>query len=85
PIERVEVSTDGGGTWAEAKLLGEGAPMAWRLWEFNWKTPADGKRALMARATDKRGRIQPMERDADRRSYRISHVHPNEVVVRALR
>jgi DMSO/TMAO reductase YedYZ molybdopterin-dependent catalytic subunit len=82
---KVEVSTDSGGTWAEAKLLGEGAPMAWRLWEFNWKTPADGKRVLMARATDKRGRVQPMERDADRRNYRISHVLPTEVVVKPLR
>ncbi len=79
---KVEVSTDGGGTWADAKLLGEGTPMAWRLWEFNWKTPADGRRVLMARATDKRGRVQPMERDPDRRNYRISHVHPTEVVVK---
>jgi DMSO/TMAO reductase YedYZ molybdopterin-dependent catalytic subunit len=79
---KVEVSTDGGGTWADAKLLGAGTPMAWRLWEFNWKTPADGRRVLMARATDKRGRVQPMERDPDLRNYRISHVHPTEVVVK---
>jgi DMSO/TMAO reductase YedYZ molybdopterin-dependent catalytic subunit len=79
---KVEVSTDGGGTWADAKLLGAGTPMAWRLWEFNWKTPADGRRVLMARATDKRGRVQPMERDPDRRNYRISHVHPTEVVIK---
>jgi DMSO/TMAO reductase YedYZ molybdopterin-dependent catalytic subunit len=79
---KVEVSTDGGGTWADAKLLGEGATTAWRLWEYNWKTPAAGNRVLMARATDKRGRVQAMERDPDRRNYRISHVRPTEVVVK---
>ena len=37
----------------------------------------------MARATDKRGRVQAMERDPDLRNYRISHVHPTEVVIKA--
>jgi DMSO/TMAO reductase YedYZ molybdopterin-dependent catalytic subunit len=80
---KVEISTDGGGAWADATLLGEGAPAMWRLWEYNWRTPAGGKRVLMARATDKRGRVQAMERDPDRRNYRISHVHPTEVVIKA--
>ena len=55
--------------------------MAWRLWEYKWKTPAEGKVVLMARATDKRGRVQPMERDPDRRNHMINHVRPTEVVV----
>jgi hypothetical protein len=36
----------------------------------------------MARATDSRGRTQPMKRDPDLRSYMISHVLPVEVEVR---
>jgi DMSO/TMAO reductase YedYZ molybdopterin-dependent catalytic subunit len=79
---KVEVSTDGGKKWEEAVLLGTGAPAVWRLWEYNWKTPAAGKHVLMARATDKRGRVQPMERDPDLRNYRIGNVHPTEVVVK---
>src|SRR5205085_2820336 len=63
-ITKVEFSADGGKTWHEATLGGESKPNAWRLWEFNWKTPAgSGKSTLMARATDAKGRTQPIERD----------------------
>src|SRR6266496_1875888 len=48
-IAKVELSTDGGSTWNEATLLGESKPNAWRLWEFNWKTPsAPGRQTLVA-------------------------------------
>jgi len=50
-ITKIEISSDDGATWNEAKLLGESKPNAWRLWEFNWKTPAKtGKQTLIARA-----------------------------------
>jgi DMSO/TMAO reductase YedYZ molybdopterin-dependent catalytic subunit len=82
-IIKVELSTDGGSTWGDAKLLGEAKPNAWRLWEFNWKTPAAaGKHALIARATDSRGRTQPAEHDPDRGTYMINHLLPIEVEVR---
>jgi hypothetical protein len=35
----------------------------------------------MARATDKKGRVQVLERDPDRRNYAISHVLPVTVRV----
>jgi DMSO/TMAO reductase YedYZ molybdopterin-dependent catalytic subunit len=82
-IIKVELSTDGGSTWGDAKLLGEAKPNAWRLWEFNWKTPAAaGKHTLIARATDSRGRTQPAEHDPDRGTYMINHLLPIEVEVR---
>jgi DMSO/TMAO reductase YedYZ molybdopterin-dependent catalytic subunit len=82
-IARVEVSTNGGRTWQEARLLGQPAPHAWRLWEFSWRTPAQaGAVTLMARATDSRNRQQPMERDRDRRNYMVNHVLPVQVEVR---
>jgi Sulfite oxidase and related enzymes len=81
-ITKVELSTDGGATWTEAKLLGESQPNAWRLWEFNWQTPASpGKRTLIARATDSLGRTQPTQRDRDRGTYMINHLLPIEVEV----
>jgi DMSO/TMAO reductase YedYZ molybdopterin-dependent catalytic subunit len=80
-IDKVEVSTDGGKTWSAATLLGKETPLCWRLWEYTWKTPGSGKHTLMARATDKKGRVQPLERDADRRNYMINHVLPIEVAV----
>ena len=82
-IIKVELSTDGGSTWNDAKLLGEAKPNAWRLWESDWKTPAAaGKQTLIARATDSRGRTQPAEHDPDRGTYMISRLLPTEVEVR---
>ena len=82
-ITKVELSPDGGNTWNEAKLVGQPKPNAWRLWEFNWKTPArSGKATLIARATDSKGRTQPIERDPDRGTYMINHLLPITVEVR---
>lgn len=82
-ITGVEVSADNGKTWGAAKLLGESRPTAWRLWEFEWKTPASaGKQVLIARATDSRGETQPVERDPDRGTYMINHLLPITVEVK---
>ncbi len=82
-IAKVEVSADGGKTWNEARLTGEAKPFCWRLWDWDWRTPAGPAQAtLMARATDSRGQSQPMDRDADRNTYLISHVVPVPVNVR---
>jgi DMSO/TMAO reductase YedYZ molybdopterin-dependent catalytic subunit len=82
-IAKVELSTDGGTTWSEAKLLGESTQNAWRLWEFDWQTPGvAGKQILVVRATDSLGRTQPAERDCDRGTYMISHLLPITVEVR---
>jgi len=82
-IAKVELSTDGGATWNDAKLLGESTPNAWRIWEFNWQTPSQpGKQTLMARATDSLGRTQPVLRDPDRGTYMINHLLPIEVEVK---
>jgi DMSO/TMAO reductase YedYZ molybdopterin-dependent catalytic subunit len=81
-VTKVDVSTNGGKSWNETKLLGKAVPFAWRLWEYAWKPARAGKHTLMARAADKRGRVQPMERDPDRRNYAINFVLPVEVRVR---
>jgi DMSO/TMAO reductase YedYZ molybdopterin-dependent catalytic subunit len=74
-IAKVELSTDGGSTWSEAKLLGKSIQNAWRLWEFDWQTPGvAGKQILVARATDSLGRTQPVERDRDRGTYMINQL-----------
>jgi DMSO/TMAO reductase YedYZ molybdopterin-dependent catalytic subunit len=82
-VAGVSVSTDGGRTWQEASLLGKPVPFAWRLWEYAWRKPAAGQYTLMARATDSRGRVQPLERDPRRRNYVVNHVLPTPVEVRA--
>jgi DMSO/TMAO reductase YedYZ molybdopterin-dependent catalytic subunit len=58
-IERVEVSTDGGTSFAPAGLeepLGENA---WRGWRFDWNA-RPGEHLLSSRATDAAGNSQPL-------------------------
>ena len=82
-ITKVELSTDGGATWSEARLVGTSKQNAWRLWEFNWKTPtAAGKQTLVARATDSLGQTQSAHRDPDRGTYMINHLLPIVVEVK---
>jgi hypothetical protein len=57
-VDRVEISTDGGATWAEATLVGPAYPNAWRLFRYRWR-PEPGQYALRSRATDECGRTQP--------------------------
>ena len=47
PIERVEVSADGGSTWATAELGDAVSPYAWRSWSFDWDARARRRRALL--------------------------------------
>jgi len=81
-VVKVEVSTDGGKSWGESKLLGNVGPFAWRLWEHEWAVPkAPGQYKLLARATDAKGRTQPEKHDTDRRTYMINFVFEVEAEV----
>jgi sulfite oxidase len=57
-VAKVEISTDGGGTWTPATLGQEKAHYAWRLWRYEWKAKA-GEYSVLSRATDSQGRTQP--------------------------
>lgn len=82
-ITKVEVSTDSGATWALARLGNDSVKNSWRLWEYDWRTPAKaGPRTLMARAADSRGRTQSFQRNADHGTYMINHILPIMVDVR---
>lgn len=82
PTAMVEVSTDDGKTWLEARLLDEAEPGVWRRWIFDWKVPSHpGTYTLRSRATDADGRTQPAEHDKRFGSYAIHHVLPIEVTV----
>jgi DMSO/TMAO reductase YedYZ molybdopterin-dependent catalytic subunit len=82
-IARVEISLDSGRTWHDTKLLGEPVKNAWRLWDYEWRTPeVPGRHTIMARATDSRGGAQPAKRGGDRGTYMINHPLPVEVEIR---
>jgi len=59
-IVRVEVSDNGGTTWADATLEAPLGEHAWRGWSFEW-SPAPGEYELLCRATDSAGNVQPLE------------------------
>jgi DMSO/TMAO reductase YedYZ molybdopterin-dependent catalytic subunit len=81
-VAAVEVSRDGGNSWAPAELLGEPVKNAWRFWQFPWRTPATpGNYTLIARATDSGGRRQPPQRIAEYGTYMINHLLPVNVRV----
>jgi DMSO/TMAO reductase YedYZ molybdopterin-dependent catalytic subunit len=82
PVNKVDVSLDGGKTWEAAKLLGDVKPVQWVLWEYVWENPARGSASIIARATDDMGNTQPPTRDPDRRTYMINHLVPTPVTIR---
>jgi sulfane dehydrogenase subunit SoxC len=60
PVTRVEVSVDGGASWADAALAPPVSEFAWRGWTYEWNaTPGDHE--LCVRATDAAGKAQPDE------------------------
>jgi len=60
PIERIEVSADGGQTWTEAALRGVRRQWTWQLWSATVQL-APGRQTLIARATDSNGHSQPAD------------------------
>jgi DMSO/TMAO reductase YedYZ molybdopterin-dependent catalytic subunit len=68
PVERVEVSTDGGASWRDAELGPVIGEYAWRGWTFPWEaTP--GTHELSCRATDGSGASQPDEAEFNTGGY----------------
>jgi sulfane dehydrogenase subunit SoxC len=61
-IRRVEVSTDGGVTWADAALTGEERPKSFVRFRLPWEWKG-GDAVLQSRATDEKGQVQPARRD----------------------
>ena len=82
-IAKVQVSSDGGKSWNDAKLTGVEKPFCWRTWEFLWDVPTvRGPVKLLTRAIDANGQTQPEVRDINRRTYMINHLVAVEVLVR---
>ena len=80
-IARVEVSTDGGVRWEEARL-GEGvSKWAWRWWEWDWQDAAPGAYVLCCRATDRSGNTQPLSARWNLGGYANNAVQRVPVVV----
>ncbi len=60
-ITGVDISTDGGKTWAPAELGTDHAKYSWRLWKYPWTAKNRGEYVIMSRAKDSSGRVQPAQ------------------------
>jgi sulfane dehydrogenase subunit SoxC len=60
-VERVEVSTDGGITWNDARVEPPVGRWAWSRWTWPWTVTGPGRYELLCRATDADGRVQPAD------------------------
>lgn len=83
PVTGVEVSADGGRTWAAAELAAADPshPFAWRAWTHDW-TALPGRCELVVRATDEEG-AQPVEPEWNRQGMANNLVQRVAVTVLA--
>jgi DMSO/TMAO reductase YedYZ molybdopterin-dependent catalytic subunit len=59
PVTSVDVTVDGGETWAAAELHPPVGTWAWRRWTLPWEVREPGRYVVSARAADATGRAQP--------------------------
>jgi sulfane dehydrogenase subunit SoxC len=78
-VRRVEVSTDGGKTWADATLLGEERSRALVRFRQPWQWNG-GSALLQSRATDEKGNVQPPRRDWVAHYSPDNRFHNNSIV-----
>jgi len=79
-IRQVEVSTDGGQTWNDAKLGTDLGKYSWRTWRSQWAPSAKGTYKLMVRATSNGGQKQATAQ-WNRSGYQRGVVEQQNVVV----
>ncbi len=82
-IARVDVSTDRGQTWSKARLGTDRAPWAWRQFTYDWRVMEPGTYVVMSRATDTRGRSQPLIAEWNPAGYLWNAVDQQRVTVQA--
>lgn len=79
-VSRVEVSTDGGRTWEDARIDAPFSQYAWRGWSFDWDA-GPGRHALCVRATDSEGNVQPTDQPWNYQGMGNTMVHRVDVIV----
>jgi DMSO/TMAO reductase YedYZ molybdopterin-dependent catalytic subunit len=82
-IARVDISTDAGRTWTEARLTPGQGQWAWTRWELEWTPTTTGATRIASRATDSAGNVQPEEAVWNKFGYEMNAIATREVVVDA--
>ncbi len=81
-VIRVEVSVDGGESWADAHVEYSPDKWLWVRWSYLWQADSPGAYSIMARATDEQGRVQPQTEWNYQRKH-FDGIVPMDVVVEA--
>lgn len=79
-IRRVEVSTDGGRSWSDARLDAVIDKYSWRRWRTDWQPVHPGSFQLRCRATNNEGQTQP-ENEWNHGGYLRSSIQTLDVEV----
>ena len=82
PVTRVEVSVDGGATWADADGRADRTAYAWARWRWTVAGDAPGLHELVVRATDATGPTQPVDQRWNRQAMANNHGQRVTVFVR---
>jgi DMSO/TMAO reductase YedYZ molybdopterin-dependent catalytic subunit len=80
PVAGVDVSVDGGETWAPAELGDDLGRWAWRGWTFGWEA-RPGEHMLLSRARDEDGNEQPLDAEWNVGGYANNGAQRVDVVV----
>ena len=81
-VVAVEVSTDGGSSWAGAELAQPPGPYAWAAWRFDWDAGTPGDYTLCCRARNDAGETQPLEPEWNLGGYANNAVQRVPVTIR---
>jgi sulfite oxidase len=74
-VAQVEVSSDGGRTWQQARFASEPRPGTWRLWEAEAAVRSAGEQRVRARASDTAGLTQPEHAAPNPGGYGNNSIH----------
>lgn len=68
-LRGVDVSTDGGTTWAGAVLGDDLGRFSFRRWRHRWTPPSRGQQRILVRATSGDGQVQPIKEGWNRGGF----------------
>ena len=80
-IKKVEVSTDNGANWSEARLGHEEGEYSFRTWLHEWTPKTAGRHQVAVRATDSKGNVQLDEGVWNPGGYLWNKIERQEIVV----
>ncbi len=80
-VVKVEVSTDGGKSWRDARLGEDYGPYSFRMWESAWTPERPGRAELAVRATDGIGNVQTDDAVWNAGGYLWDRIERQEVMV----